>query len=123
MRFTLLFLAHFCKDCSFFKSTSYDTRLERSVCLQFNERLTEICREDETKCGIEGKFFVAKEKTEPPVLSCKCCKYYDPAIHRCKAFRTTDSVTGRVSFDWIELCRTNESKCGKYGKFFTPYKI
>ena len=128
MRFTLLFMANFCKNCAFFDYSPYDSRLHKSVCLKFNGKMTEICREDESKCGIEGKFYREKGIKEPThetkqILPCHGCKFYEPSFHRCKAFKTTHELTGKINLDYSELCRRDENKCGKYGKFYTPYKI
>jgi hypothetical protein len=124
MKLFLFFLAHFCKNCIHFRDEPYDTRMQRSVCLKFDGKMSEICRYDETKCGSEGRYYIAKDPTpDPNILSCNNCKYYEPSFHRCKLFRKINDVTGIANLEYTEVCRRNESKCGKYGKFFTPYKV
>lgn len=112
-------MANFCKNCAFFQDS---IRLQDSVCLKFDKR-TEICREDPTKCGIEGKFYVDKEPVFKPILSCKGCKFYEPVYHRCKKFKKINQETGMSNLEYTELCRRDESRCGKYGKHFRPYSI
>lgn len=119
MKFILLFMANFCKNCAFFQES---IRLQHSVCLKYDKR-TEICREDPTKCGIEGKEYVDKEPVPKPILPCKGCKFYEPVYHRCKRFKKINQVTCLSNLEYSELCRRDESKCGKYGKYFTPYSI
>jgi len=123
MRFALLFMANFCKNCAFFEYSPYDSRLHKSVCLKFQGKITEICRDDESKCGIEGKFYLAKESIPEQNLSCYGCKYYEPSFQRCKLFKTTHELTGMINLDYSEMCRRDENKCGKSGKYYTPYKI
>lgn len=124
MHLFFLFLANFCRNCAHFNIVPYDSRLQRSTCNQFNGRYAEICRDDETKCGKEGKFYKAKDYSpEPQIISCKSCKFYEPSYHRCKAFKKRNEITGMDTMETIELCRRDETKCGKYGKYFTPYKL
>jgi len=123
MQLTLLFLANFCKNCDYFSSMPYDTRLQRSVCLKFNGKLTEICRDDENKCGQEGKYYVEKDKIPQTIPPCSSCKHYEPSFGRCNLFKSTHEMTGLTHLEYAESCRVSEYKCGKYGKYFTPYKI
>jgi len=124
MKLFLFFLTNFCKNCVFFETSPYDIRLQRTVCLKFNGKITEICREDESKCGMEGKFYKEKDTANTEqILSCKGCKFYEPSFHRCKAFQKTNLVTGMSTLEYVELCRRDETKCGKYGKYFTPYTM
>jgi hypothetical protein len=125
MKFLFLFMANFCKNCAFFEYSPYDSRMHRSVCLKFDGKMTDICRQDQTKCGIEGKFYVDKEKqpTHEPNFSCRGCKFYEPSLQRCKMFKKINQVTGLSNLEYTELCRRDENKCGKYGKFYTPYSI
>ena len=122
MKFLFLFMANFCKNCAFFEYSPYDSRLHRSVCLKFN-KMTDICRDDQTKCGIEGKFYVEKGPVPKEILSCNACKFYEPVYHRCKLFKIINQDTGLSNLEYTEVCRGNEYKCGKYGKHFTPYSI
>jgi len=124
MQLFFLFLANFCRNCAHYSEIPHDTRLQRSVCLKFNGRITEICRDDETKCGKEGKGYTEKESIpDPDIISCSSCKYYEPSFGHCKAFQTKNTLTGLVQSEYADLCRHHDSKCGKYGKYFTPYKI
>jgi hypothetical protein len=92
--------------------------------MKFNGKITEICREDETKCGVEGKFYKAKEPAhEPYIFSCHGCKFYEPSFKRCKAFTNIHELTGKINLEYSDMCRRDENKCGKYGKYYTPYKI
>ena len=122
MKIIFLFMANFCKNCAFFQDSPYDTRLQSSMCLKFDKR-TEICRDDPTKCGIDGKYYVDKEPAPKPILSCKGCKFYEPVYHRCKKFKRINQETGLSNLEYTELCRQDESRCGKYGKHFTPFSI
>jgi len=58
---------------------------------------------------------------------CKKCVYYrnsitGPTFGTCKQFGVKDVVTGNVFYNYAEICRTNENKCGQKGKFFKPEK-
>jgi len=61
------------------------------------------------------------------IPSCKKCIYYNPDPHnfdftskynRCQKFGEKDIVTDKIKYEFAELCRPDESKCGKEGKYF-----
>jgi hypothetical protein len=69
--------------------------------------------------------FVNSEKISIP--SCKKCIYYKPSpynfdfnanYNRCTKFGEKDIVMDKINYDFAELCRNDESKCGKQGKYF-----
>jgi hypothetical protein len=45
--------------------------MERSTCSKFGGRYSDMCRYDETKCGMEGKYF-----QNEPNIKYKMIKYY-----------------------------------------------
>lgn len=59
---------------------------------------------------------------------CKNCKFFIPYsnnpktldLSHCKVFGTKNIVTGEIKYEFAELCRDNEKKCGVYGKYFSP---
>lgn len=53
-----------------------------------------------------------------PKVSCKTCVSYNPEYHRCERFKTKNIVTGIVVYDYIGLCREDETKCGEYGRYY-----
>ena len=63
--------------------------------------------------------------------SCKNCIYYKPdnynidftsSFTRCEKFGEKNIITDKIKYDFTELCRENESKCGKEGKYFEEEK-
>jgi len=61
------------------------------------------------------------------IPSCKKCIHYKPApynfdftssYNRCEKFGEKDIITDKIKYDFAELCRSNESQCGKEGKYF-----
>ncbi len=57
--------------------------------------------------------------------SCKNCIYYKPKnndfnspFSRCTYFGTKDIQTDIITYDFADLCRNNENKCGLEGKYF-----
>ena len=53
-----------------------------------------------------------------PKVSCNTCVSYNPDHHRCERFKTKNIVTGTVVYDYIGLCREDETKCGEYGRYY-----
>jgi len=53
-----------------------------------------------------------------PKVSCNTCVSYNPDRHRCERFKTKNIVTGTVVYDYIGLCREDETKCGEYGRYY-----
>jgi hypothetical protein len=39
--------------------------MERSTCSKFGGRYADMCRYDETKCGMEGKYFKDRKDHDP----------------------------------------------------------
>lgn len=124
MRAFYLFLSNFCKNCVYYNPAPNDFTLEKSICLKFDHKFVDMCREDETKCGESGKHFKQKSnetnQQDIKLVSCKNCKHYEPSFNRCTAFKKPNIITGINVYDYIELCRHDETKCGKTGKFYTP---
>jgi hypothetical protein len=61
--------------------------------------------------------------------ACKNCIHYKSnnynfisPSNRCEKFGNKDIVTDKISYDCADLCRSDESKCGKEGKFFIKEK-
>jgi hypothetical protein len=74
-------------------------------------------------------FVVNSEKTirNINIPSCKKCIHYKPtsynfefttSYNRCEKFGEKDIITDNIKYDFAELCRNDESKCGKEGKYF-----
>mgnify|MGYP006073644317 CR=1 FL=1 len=61
------------------------------------------------------------------IPSCRNCVYYKPSrlstdftasYNKCNKFGEKDIMTNKISFDYANLCRNNEKKCGIEGKYF-----
>jgi len=61
------------------------------------------------------------------IPSCKKCIHYIPApynfdftsnYNKCAKFGEKDIITDKINNDFAELCRPDETKCGKEGKYF-----
>lgn len=61
------------------------------------------------------------------IPSCKNCIHHEPylftteyasTLSRCKKFGEKNVISGIVTHDYIDLCRKDEDKCGKEGKYF-----
>jgi len=57
--------------------------------------------------------------------SCTSCKFYEPkgyyfeeTISRCNKFGRKDIITSEIDFLNADICRLNEDKCGKKGRFY-----
>ena len=56
---------------------------------------------------------------------CRQCIYYEKRDHpftnslsKCRRFGERDSESGRITYEYADLCRKNEEKCGPLGKYF-----
>ena len=64
------------------------------------------------------------------VPACKNCIHYKPSaynsfaseLNKCQQFGDKDFTTDEISYDYAELCRKDETKCGMEGKYFTQDK-
>jgi hypothetical protein len=61
------------------------------------------------------------------VPSCRNCIYYKPCVYgdefsstysTCEKFGEKDIITDKIKYYYVELCRDDELKCGKSGKYF-----
>ena len=57
------------------------------------------------------------------IPSCRNCVYYRPnyfsePLSRCDKFGEKNIITDEISYDFADICRDNESKCGKEAKYF-----
>jgi hypothetical protein len=59
--------------------------------------------------------------------SCKNCKFFKPSFtysdftstfNKCEKFGEKNIVTDEITYKYADLCRRDESKCGKRGIFF-----
>ena len=61
---------------------------------------------------------------------CKNCVFFRPGIldltsydlAKCEKFGKKDILSGHVTYDYADLCRGDENKCGKTGKYFEEEK-
>jgi hypothetical protein len=59
--------------------------------------------------------------------SCRNCMYYKPntyndfasTLNKCEKFGMKDIITDEIHYDFADLCRRDEDKCGNKGQFFT----
>ena len=122
MRILYLFMYHFCGNCAYFIPSK---NLYLSTCVRFAGQYTDVCRKDKSICGSEGNYYLSKDYDpyipELKTVSCRNCKHYDSSYQRCRMFFKINDVTGVKTLDSCVLCRDDQNKCGKYGRFFTPY--
>jgi hypothetical protein len=66
------------------------------------------------------------------VPSCKNCIYYKPrmfdsdftsTLNICEKFGNKNIITDKITYDYADLCRQSDTKCGEEGKYFTPFYI
>jgi hypothetical protein len=59
--------------------------------------------------------------------SCVNCVHYIESnpnkSGRCKLFYKKNILTGRIEYEYISVCRKDNNKCGKYGRYFIPFYI
>jgi hypothetical protein len=83
------------------------------------------------KISIRKNFLTfIKHKDFPACINCvyfiedKSNYPYDPPpsdekYGKCRLFGSQNMVTGNINHEYAVLCRENEKKCNKNGKFFT----
>ena len=63
--------------------------------------------------------------------SCKNCIYYKPDVYgdefsskysKCEKFGEKNIITDEIKYDYVDDCRSCESKCGLEGKYFEEEK-
>ena len=80
-------------------------------------------------------FLFSKSKSEPIIKninipSCRNCIHYKPKIiddfngpfTKCENFGEKDIITNQITYRFADLCRNDESACGKEGKYFDEDK-
>ena len=66
------------------------------------------------------------------VPACKNCIYYKPqmldtnftsSLNICEKFGTKNIITDKITYEYADLCRREDDKCGEEGKYFNkdPY--
>jgi hypothetical protein len=63
------------------------------------------------------------------IPSCRNCIHYKPSLYndfsstvtKCHYFGTKNIHTDVITYDYADLCRNDENKCGLSGKYFTEY--
>jgi hypothetical protein len=73
-------------------------------------------------------FFVNSEKIikNVNIPSCRNCIYFKPNIYneftsstnRCEKFGEKNILTDEIQYDFADLCRKDDNKCGHEGKYF-----
>jgi hypothetical protein len=46
-------------------------------------------------------------------------KWYNHYFAGCAKFGTKDVVSGRILYEYAEVCRKDKNLCGEYGRYFT----
>ena len=61
---------------------------------------------------------------------CSKCKHFirihsDPYmdLNKCNLFGTKNMITGKITYDYAELCRQDMKKCGPLGRHFIPKDV
>jgi hypothetical protein len=61
------------------------------------------------------------------IPTCRNCVYYKPSyfspdftssLNKCTKFGNKDIITNTISYNFADMCRKDETKCGKEGKYF-----
>ena len=66
------------------------------------------------------------------IPACKNCIYYKPCmfdsdftsiVNTCEKFGNKNIITDKITYDYANLCRQQDDKCGEEGKYFEkePY--
>jgi hypothetical protein len=75
--------------------------------------------------------FLTKSNSEPIIKninipSCRNCIHYKPTLlndftsplNKCEKFGEKNIITDEITYRFADLCRNDESACGKEGKYF-----
>jgi hypothetical protein len=59
------------------------------------------------------------------INACKDCIYFKPSLFadglgKCEKFGTKNIVSNKITYEYADLCRLDEEKCGETGKYFEP---
>jgi len=61
------------------------------------------------------------------IQSCRNCIHYKPSYsstdfsapyNHCNKFGSKNIITNKISYDFADMCRNDENKCGHEGKYF-----
>lgn len=76
--------------------------------------------------------FVSSEKMIRNMKNpaCRNCIHYSPdtfndfssPLNKCENFGVKDIISDKITYDYADLCRKDDSKCGKEGKYFEEEK-
>jgi hypothetical protein len=72
------------------------------------------------------KMVDAKKIQNINIPTCRNCIHYKPSflnefssdLNKCEFFGEKNILTGKIKYDYADLCRKNEDKCGHIGKYF-----
>jgi len=65
--------------------------------------------------------------TNKNIPVCRNCVFYKPDIYgddfssrysKCGKFGEKNILTGKITYKYVDICRENETLCGKEGKYF-----
>ena len=65
------------------------------------------------------------------IPACKNCIHYKPSyfttdftetFNKCDKFGNKNIITNEISYDFADMCRNDENKCGYEGKYFEQEK-
>lgn len=78
-------------------------------------------------------FFLVNSMTSTKIINvdkpiCKNCIHFIPyngydfdnKLGKCNFFGNNDIINGEIEYDYADMCRNNEFKCGIEGKYFQP---
>lgn len=84
------------------------------------------------KVNAKLKKFAPETIQNMHVPKCTTCKYFIPGNNdklffysdphtfaQCKKFGTADLVSNEISYDYAEICRITDTKCGTNGAYYT----
>ena len=66
------------------------------------------------------------------IPTCRNCVHYKPSYYttdftasfnKCNKFGDKNIITNKISYDYADMCRTNENKCGNEGKYFEEKNV
>ena len=76
-------------------------------------------------CNISITALHIKKPVSTDFSSCKKCIYFRPDLligdynyGKCTRFGTIDMITNKINYEYIDICRNNENKCGKSGNYY-----